>query len=140
MFDAEELMSDFKVIQDGPPDARVKLLLERTVERFHESLAAITRLVEQPFEGKTVVVTHHLPSPACVAPEYKNDRLTPAFASNLDAFIEQHPQIAYFLHGHTHSSVDVMVASTRVLCNPGGFPHGGRRENRAFEIECVFQL
>jgi len=137
---AQEVMSDFKVILDGPQEALVKLTPERTVERFHDSLAAITQLVEQPFSGKTVVVTHHLPSPACVDPRFKGDKCNAAFASNLDAFIEQHPQIGYWMHGHTHACVDVMVGATRLLCNPGGYPHGGKRENRNFEQECVISL
>lgn len=138
---AQELMTDFKLIQDGPPDARVKLLPERTVERFHDSLAAISQLVEQPFAGKTIVVTHHLPSPACVAREFRGDRCTPAFASHLDECILQYPAIKYWVHGHTHTSMDVMVGATRILCNPAGYPTGGgTRENRQFESEYIFQL
>jgi len=137
---AQEAMSDFSVILDGPADAFVKLTPERTVERFHESMAAIKRLVEEPFAGKTVVVTHHLPSPACVDPRFKGDKCNAAFASNLDTFIEQHPQIGCWMHGHTHASVEVMVGATRVLCNPGGYPMGGKRENRRFEEEFVLHL
>lgn len=136
---AQELMADFKLIQDSPPDARVKLLPERTVERFHDSLAAITRMVEQPFAGKTVVVSHHLPTENSVAAQYKGDRCNPAFASHLDEFILAH-RIGLWCHGHTHTSVDAMVGGTRILCNPGGYPMGGKRENGNFEVECVFQL
>lgn len=136
---AQEMMADYKVIQDGLPDARVKLLPERTVERFHGSVEALKRLVEEPFSGKTVVVTHHLPTENSVATKYKGDRCNPAFASHLDEFILAH-RIALWCHGHTHTSVDTMVGGTRILCNPGGYPMAGRRENLNFEVECVLQL
>ncbi len=137
---AEELMSDFRVIRDGAQKRRRRLLPRRTAERFQASLAAVERLVEVPFSGKTVVVTHHLPSPASVAPQYRGDSCTPAFASDLDEFILQHPAIGYWVHGHTHDSVDTMVGTTRILCNPGGYPQGGKRENLDFELECVISI
>jgi Icc-related predicted phosphoesterase len=140
MESARGLMHDFRVIKAQAPEGLGRLQPVQSEQRFQESLAAITRLVEVPFAGKTVVVTHHLPTEKSVAKKYKGDRCNPAFASNLDEFILQHPAINFWVHGHTHDSVDVMVGATRVLCNPGGYPMAGKRENWNFEIECVFQL
>lgn len=137
---AKGLMHDFRVIDATATDGRGRLQPVQMQQRFQESLAAIQRLVEVPFVGKTVVVTHHLPTEKSVAKKYKGDRCNPAFASNLDEFILQHPQIKFWVHGHTHESCDCMVGTTRILCNPGGYPMGGKRENRNFETECVFQL
>jgi predicted phosphodiesterase len=137
---AKDLMHDFKIIKAMAPEGQGRLQPLQTAKRFHESSAAIKRLVEVPFDGKTVVVTHHLPTESSVAKKYKGDRCNPAFASNLDEFILLHPAIGYWMHGHTHESVDVMVGATRILCNPGGYPYGGKRENPAFELECVISL
>lgn len=137
---AKDLMSDFKVIKTTTPDGLKKLKPIHTAERFQESLAIIKRLVEEPFAGKTVVVSHHLPSGSAVTSKYKGDRCTPAFASNLDEFITKNPQIRYWVHGHSHDSSDVQIGTTRVLCNPGGYPMAGRRENLNFEVECVFMV
>lgn len=137
---AKDLMSDFKVIKVTTTTGLKKLEPIQTVDRFHESLAAIKRLVAEPFAGKTVVVTHHLPTEKAVAAKFKGDRCNPAFASNLDDFIAQNPQITCWMHGHSHESTEVMVGTTRVLCNPGGYPHGGKRENRHFEVECILSL
>ena len=47
--------------------------------------------------------------------------MTPAFASNLDALIEER-RPALWVHGHTHTSFDYEFAGgTRVICNPKGY-------------------
>lgn len=137
---AKKLMQDFRAIKTTTPDGLQKLTPEQTATRFQESVESIRKHLEVPFAGKTVVVTHHLPTEKSVARKYKGDRCTPAFASDLDALMMQHPQIAYWVHGHTHESCDNMVGTTRVLCNPGGYPMAGRRENLRFETECVFRI
>jgi predicted phosphodiesterase len=69
-----------------------------------------------------VVVTHHLPSMACVAPEYADSLINGAFACNdLDALIlERKP--ALWICGHTHSPVAVTIGQTPVIANPRGYP------------------
>ena len=84
--------------------------------------------------GETaVVVTHHLPSPACIAPVYRNDPLNPAFVSDLDAIILKHKP-GLWIHGHTHHSIDARVGDTRILCNPGGYVRG---DNPLFDPFCT---
>lgn len=39
-------------------------------------------------QGKTVVVTHHLPHPSSIAPKFSGDLLNGAFASDLSDVIE----------------------------------------------------
>jgi hypothetical protein len=65
-----------------------------------------------------VVVTHHAPSRRSVQPQYKDDLLTAAFASNLDAFVGK---AALWVHGHIHSPSDYMQDGCRVLANPRGY-------------------
>jgi hypothetical protein len=68
-----------------------------------------------------VVVTHHLPSQRCVAPQWAGHPLNPFFVCELDALIQER-RPAIWIHGHTHDSVDVRVGETRILCNPFGYP------------------
>ena len=84
--------------------------------------------------GETaVVVPHPLPSPACIAPVYRNDPLNPAFVSDLDAIILKHKP-GLWIHGHTHHSIDARVGDTRILCNPGGYVRG---DNPLFDPFCT---
>jgi predicted phosphodiesterase len=94
----------------------------------------------QPWEGPTVVITHHAPSPASIAPAYRNDWLTPAFASELPA--EMFEGVDLWVHGHTHTSFDYRIGSCRVVCNPRGYPLGPDRhaENPGFDPGLVIEI
>ena len=89
--------------------------------RLHEqSRDWINQMLAQPFEGTTVVVTHHAPSPRSVHPRYARNLLTPAFASDLEALMEE-SRVTLWIHGHTHDPFDYRVHGTRVVCNPRGY-------------------
>lgn len=95
-----------------PADARA---------RHAASRAFLEEALAEPFEGTTIVVTHHAPSPRSVAPEFAGDPLSPSFASDLTPLIER-TRPALWIHGHTHHPVDHLVGETRVLSNPWGYP------------------
>jgi Icc-related predicted phosphoesterase len=77
-------------------------------------------MLADPFDGRTVVVTHHAPSSQSVHPRYANDLLTPAFASNLESLMGG-DGVALWIHGHMHESYDYGAYGTRVVCNPRGY-------------------
>ena len=89
-----------------------------------DSAVAIDALLAKPFDGPTIVVTHHAPSPRSIARQYQGDALNPAFCSDLTDMIARH-QPAAWVHGHMHSSANYQIGRTRVLNNP----HGYGREN-----------
>ena len=77
-------------------------------------------MLEENFDGKTIVVTHHAPSSGSVHPRYMNDLLTAAFVSNLEDLMDG-GRIALWVHGHMHDAFDYDVYGTRVVCNPRGY-------------------
>jgi Icc-related predicted phosphoesterase len=95
--------------------------------RHHAGRAALAAAMNDP--RPIVVVTHHLPSFQCIAPQYRGSPINGGFASNLE-FLVSGAQL--WLHGHTHTNIDMEVAGTRVVCNPRGYVEGGRPENRGF--------
>lgn len=72
----------------------------------------------KPFEGKTVVVTHHGPHPMSVHPRYVGDNLNAAFVSDLSSLM---PNVDLWLHGHVHDSFEYRVGRCRVVANPAGY-------------------
>jgi hypothetical protein len=76
--------------------------------------------LRKPLDGKTVVVTHHLPCSRSVADEFKSDPLTPCYASDCTDLLNLAP--ALWVHGHQHKTVDYMFGKTRVVANPRGYP------------------
>lgn len=105
----------------------------------------------RPFDGPTVVVSHHLPSWRSVNPLYAASASNVAFVSDLDPLIERS---TLWIHGHTHASCDYPLGSARVVCNPRGYPVGdvgkvaggggsspdGRFENPAFDPRLCVEL
>jgi hypothetical protein len=114
-----------------------KLHPNDTVLAHMQTLMLIKETIRIPFDGPTIVVTHHLPHPLCVGQEFRGDRLNPAYMTNLDEVIEAN-EIAVWVHGHTHTNVDVEVHDTRILCNPRGYTpddlNEGFDENLTFEV------
>lgn len=123
---AERAMTDYRKIviaKDGP--TKVMLAAQDTLRLHQQARDWLAREFARPHEGPTVVVTHHAPSIHSLAPRFRADRVSAAYASNLEALIEEY-QPALWLHGHTHTACDYRIGATRVVANPKGYPgeHG----------------
>ena len=66
-----------------------------------------------------VVVTHHLPSDACVSPKYRGDTLNRFFVAPIADELPRLPQV--WLYGHTHDAGDAEHRGCRFVCNPHGY-------------------
>ena len=75
---------------------------------------------------RIVVVTHHLPTRAVVAPEHKSSLLNSAFATELGNFIAD-SRIDAWIFGHSHANIDAIIGNTRIVCNQLGYVY--YREN-----------
>jgi predicted phosphodiesterase len=114
------VVNDFKHISFGttgdalaPSDARAVHLGSR---------AWLAERLSTPFDGETIVITHHAPL-ISVRPEQPALRaLAGAFASDLTDLMGGE-RVALWIYGHTHRAADVEVRGTRVLSNPRGYPH-----------------
>ena len=94
------------------------------------------RLMED-FEGKTIVVTHHAPSPKSWNPPPRDLTFVASYCNDLETLIEA-TQPALWIHGHIHQCADYQLGKTRVICNPRGY-HGyqsirGFRESMVVEV------
>lgn len=119
-WNAQQNLNDFREIRTGPEHGYRKILARDI--RIEHQLSKMWLLDElaKPFDGKTVVVTHHAPSELSVAEQYLNDPLTPAYASRLEN-VMLYNDITLWVHGHNHNSSDYMIGDTRVVCNPQGY-------------------
>lgn len=100
------------------------------------SVAYIESVLAAPFDGETVVVTHHAPSPRSIAADFQNDPLTPAYASDLEWLIEKY-QPALWVHGHMHDSFDYEIGATRVIANPKGY---GMENAKSFDPGMIVEI
>ena len=96
---------------------------EDAVEEFRKSFDYIKFIVsEAKPDEKVIVVGHHTPSWQSCAEHYKHDTLmNGGYHNKLDEYIEDHPQIVLWTHGHTHELFDYNIGMTRIVCNPRGY-------------------
>jgi len=146
---ASGCMPDFKVIRVDTPStghqedvaAQVPRALQPrdTVAYFQRSTRWLKKKLAAPFVGKTVVVTHHLPSSALVAERYRNDPVSAAFASRLDNLAKK---ADLWVAGHTHDSFDIHIGKCRVVVNPRGYPVPAKNtiENPVFKDDLVVDV
>jgi hypothetical protein len=109
---------------------------EDALRRHERELAWLDAQLAIPFEGPSVVVTHHGPSPRSVPERFRHDPMTPAFYSDIEALVLQH-QPDLWIHGHTHDSFYYTIGRTRVICNPAGYSH---EPNRGYKWDLVVDL
>ncbi|WP_265499642.1 metallophosphoesterase [Paracoccus beibuensis] len=118
-------MADYGRIrrEDGDP-----VLPEDTAAIHRDHLDWLTHEIAKPWRGQTIVVTHHAPS-AAVAGQMSS--LSPAFASDLDGWIDAHRPDSWFF-GHTHRPLSTRIRGAPFvnvsLGYPDEVPDGGEAE------------
>lgn len=118
----ERVPGGWKVTKTKKGEGTVRLFTPQDhAYYFHYSLNFLKEKVLEYSHKPIIIVTHHAPSPYSIAPEYEGSMLNPAFASNLNDFILQHPQIRLWCHGHVHNIFDYILGETRVVCYPFGY-------------------
>jgi len=122
-------MADYRVIgwpdeAGGPPR---RLRVEDTLAMHRAQRDWLFEQLCAPFDGPTVVVTHHGPHRG-------------SYLSELPEACFGVPRL--WVHGHTHTSRDYRVGACRVLCNPRGYATAGsaQPENAEFDAACVVEV
>jgi predicted phosphodiesterase len=140
---ARRFMRDHTVIRASPDEwylpTHARAEHERSFAWLHEQRVT-------PFDGRTVVVTHHGVAPLSIHPRYGNDPVNAAFASDLRHLLDL---ADVWIHGHVHDSFDYRVGNARVIANPRGYarnlnmagaPRDLRWENPSFDATLVIEV
>ncbi|WP_430814055.1 metallophosphoesterase [Carboxylicivirga sp. RSCT41] len=112
-------MPDFKVITDGED-----ILTPEGYNRLHaECLRFLTGELAKTNNGKTVVVTHHVPTYTGYPERYKGDILNEAFAVELKHLLEA-SSVDYWIFGHHHQNTcRLNIGQTQLLSSQLGYVH-----------------
>jgi predicted phosphodiesterase len=103
-------LTDFSLIRDFVP-------------WVHETHAAHLAYLRANVRPGDVVVTHHLPHPKSTPRMFVDSPLNRFFVAGDAGTVLQDAGARLWLHGHTHAPRDYVVGTTRVVCNPRGYPH-----------------
>ena len=125
---AEQMMNDYRVINrvveddDGEYHYLGKLKPKDTLHLHLGTVGFIETILDMtPEHMKTMIVTHHGPTPQSIAPEFAGNNLNPAYVTDLTGLIrERKPDV--WVHGHTHNTFQYYEGNTLVMTNPKGYP------------------
>jgi UDP-2,3-diacylglucosamine pyrophosphatase LpxH len=102
-------IADFALIQDFVP-------------WVHQTHALHLAFLERTVQPGDVVITHHVPHPRSIAPQFHRDPLNRFFVAEDAAPLVERSEVPLWIHGHTHVSFDYRIGGTRVICNARGYP------------------
>lgn len=108
----EDMMNDFNTIRNFDPWVYDEN--DKTLKYF-----------DQHVKEGDIVVTHHLPSIKSTPIRFLKSSINRFFICDMEQFIVDRKP-ALWIHGHTHELCDYMLGSTRIVCNPLGYPYESR--------------
>jgi len=130
---ANARLNDFRLIHCFG----AKFTAEESAIIHQESRKWLTqKLIDEPFDGHTVVVTHHSPSWGSVSKRYQEDLLSACFSSKMEDLMGYSK---IWIHGHIHESHDYEVNGTRIVCNAKGY-ESWDIENRSFQSGKIIEI
>lgn len=136
MMNAEMTMYDYRSIRYGPQYRKLRAndILQEHNKTMHWMETTLPELNDCP----VFMITHHQPSYQSLSSAYRGSSTNPCYAVELHDFILAHPQIQYWVAGHTHVSNDYMIDQCRVLGNPRGY--NGYELNPDFQPNFTLEL
>lgn len=102
----------------------------------HISRQWLEKELAKPYEGKTIVVTHHAPT-EWSWDDSRNKLKKIAYCTDLRYLFHEYAIEAWF-HGHIHSPGDYRIAGARILSNPRGYV--GRKVVDNFDPNKVVEI
>jgi predicted phosphodiesterase len=127
MLSAKRGLNDFRLIRYGD-----RLLVPQdTVDMHAVDKQWLLAELEKPYDGLTIVLTHHAPVSFGAHVRFLNDALSPCFCSRLeDVFTRD--DVALVVWGHTHHCVDQVIGTTRFVSNQTGYVSGNSVETKSY--------
>lgn len=118
---AKKQLNDFSRIND----------IEKEVYEEHNHFVEYT---VPYFKKDDIVITHNMPFNECIAPKFAGSVVNQFFAYDLRPHLIPGNLPKMFIHGHTHSPINITVnvgtETTWVYGNPKGYPF--EKENKHF--------
>ena len=130
---AKAFLPDYKLIRHRGK----KLSPMVSIDLHRQNVDWLQSMLNTPYSGKTVVITHHAPHPQSIHPRFAMSPINAAFVSDLSRLMGK---ADLWMHGHMHDSFDYQVFEkgdptarpTRVVVNPRGYV---RKKGKVRQLE-----
>lgn len=83
-------------------------------------LRFVKKAVSESRAKSKIVLTHHVPTGLCTAPEFRGSLINGAFTVELGNYIAE-SDIDYWIYGHSHRNINAQIGNTRILSNQLGY-------------------
>lgn len=133
-YQAQRILNDFRMKKTG----NERKPHPNDMIRINAQAKSWLRLkLEEDFDGKTVVITHHAPVLRSLdSTPYEPSHLDAAFSNSWDELFDGSGKVDLWIHGHTHTTVDYEVGGTHVISNQRGYPG----EATGFNPDLIIEL
>ncbi len=133
----EKRMNDYRMIREG--EENPVLITTETTKKLHDiSIEFLRNAVKEDFDGRIVIMSHHLPSFQSIDREFLYSGINSAYATDLDKFIADNPKIKLWVHGHSHNFHEIKIGGCRVLRNPMGYVLFNQQKD--FKRDCFVEI
>lgn len=129
----EHCVSDFKRIRNG----KFRLSAERFNKEHERCFNFIKKSIDESTAKNIIVATHHVPSFALMAEEFKGSSINGAFTVELGNFIAE-SRINSWIYGHSHRNIDAVIGKTHCVSNQLGYVF--QDEHHSFRQDAVLEI
>ena len=109
-----------------------------TIQRHLDEHARQTKVLRAQAGEVDVVITHWPPTMDAIAPRLEGDDLNGYFVNDREDLVEEVGALLW-ISGHVHDPFDCVIAETRCVGNPAGFP-GEASETRGFFPDRIIEI
>lgn len=138
---AERGLNDFRYVYTNQIDVIRPVHYTDYINWFNLFLYKLEKRIKETKEDNLdiIVVTHFAPSKKSISKKYNGiyRNLNPAYASNLQDFIQSNPRIKLWVHGHMHDSFDYKIGQCRVVCYPYGYQYDNIISSKEYEGKII---
>ena len=127
---ALEWMNDFRLIRADTTYRRLRPA--DLIARSKTAYNWLAQELDKPFDGKTVVITHHAPALDYLSDDHAG-HLAAAYANDWSDLLGK---ADLWVYGHTHVAASFIKNGCRVVSNPRGYPG----QHTGFDPELIIEL
>jgi hypothetical protein len=143
-WDASRKMNDHAYITKTEGKGTRRFSPNDAYDINQKSTIELIQAVEEFSTDNFIVMTHHTPDMKSCHEKWNNGNLLNYAFHNtqLSKVVTDHPNIKYWIHGHTHDNMDYNIGDCRVLCNPRGYYNFVNQtiENKDFDPNKHFEV